>query len=83
MNLELLGHEWTHAVFNTDVNQELFDTGEQDGLDEATADFFGKLISMRGAGSSGSDELPRSFVRSSSAANRRNSKHCGRLGNSK
>lgn len=48
MNLEVIGHEWGHSLFNTDVNHYFDPLGEQAGLDEATSDLFAKLIGMRG-----------------------------------
>jgi hypothetical protein len=49
VNLEILGHEWSHAVFNADVGSMLNNNiGETGGIDEANADIFGKLIKMRG-----------------------------------
>src|SRR6185503_4625058 len=49
MNLEVVGHEWTHAVFAADVNNDAAgEDAQQGGLDEGTADFFAILIGERG-----------------------------------
>jgi hypothetical protein len=50
MNLEVIGHEWTHAVFAADVNNDATaeEDAQQGGLNEGTSDFFAILIGERG-----------------------------------
>ncbi len=47
--LDTLGHEWTHGVFNDEVNSDIaFYIGENGGIDEANSDFFGLSVRSRG-----------------------------------
>lgn len=48
LTLEVIGHEWTHAVFAADAHPPTASNGQHAGLDEATSYFFGSLIRERG-----------------------------------